>query len=257
MGIGDFLFGKKPSMETRQLPRWSPEQQKLMKKFAGWAGEDFGEPGEAYPGGSPYGSDISQLSLAGLESMFGADGLMQGAGGKLQDIIKGDPSDFEEYYQKSVYDPMMRQFEEDIIPGIGRQVGSAYWGSERLGQEEKAREDLMQSLVGSRAQMAYGARESALDRSLRAIGMTPEMISGYGMGAEIGARPGQWEYGEWQRQQDVPMRKMMMILQSLGLSPFETMGVGLPGQAGLLQGIAGGAGQAGGAYGIAKIMGLI
>lgn len=257
MGLTDFLFGEKPKMETQQLPRWSPEQQELMKKFAGWAGADAGEPGEAYPGESPYGGDVSQLSLAGLESMFGPEGLMAGAGEKMSDIIKGGPEDFEEYYQKSVYDPMMEQFEEDIIPGIRRGMAPAYWGTERLGMEEQAREDLMQSLVGSRAQMAYGARESALNRSLQAIGMTPQMMGTYAGGMEAGARPGTWEYSEWLRQEEDPMRKMQMILQALGLSPFETMAAGLPGQAGFLQSLAGGAGQAAGMYGTGKIMGLI
>lgn len=275
-----------------QQEAMTPAQQQALTSFLQY----WGQPqGGAYQGtlpGTGALSSLGQTSLAGLEQwvmtmagggggpempgQIGAPGVgqagMQPYQQYLMKTLGEGPEDFEDYFQKAVSDPMMRQYEEEILPGIRREMAPAYWSSERLGMEERSREDLMQALTGERARLAYGAWGAAKDRALDATGLGIQAELGMGglgqqqfgtqvgqalgfggLGLQSAMMPGQaalagltgadwWQqqtvggqqsqYAYWLYQQGVPYQQANMILSALGLEPYEPYAMIQPGQPG-------------------------
>jgi len=290
----EHLWGQPPQPVIGMQQTWTPEQMQALQGVLGQFGQ-FG--GAGYPGQLPgQGAlpSLGQTSLAGLEQWalmmaqggggvpqapgVGAQVTAPGAGPyqqSLQQMLQGGPGDFEEYYQKAVSEPMMRQYEEEILPGIRREMAPAYWGSERLGMEERSREDLMQQLTGKRAELAYGSWEAARNRALSAagLGIGAEQqqfqtqvgqalgfgglgMQQYGLQQQAAMMPGQamlqgltgadWQqqqtllgqqsgYAEWLRQQGIPYQQANVILSALGLEPYEPYAMIQPGMPGGVQ----------------------
>lgn len=301
--VDDLLFGTKPSAKILQAPRWDPSQIGLKEQLTDWL--QMGEMGRtkatAYPGAfAAQLSPLEQLSLAGLEEY--TRGIMTGEGPTrtttattgttemgtldpsarsfLETALTAGPEEFEEYFQKSIYEPAERTLFEKTMPQIKRAYApSGLWGSERVGTEQEAIESFLRSMGEQRATTAYAARESSLNRALEAAGMFPtgktttgetgveefdiaargDILSklltagGIPRGVEQTELVGQLQ--DWLRQEEEPQKRAAMILQLLGYPAYESAAVGLPGQAGLLQSLAQGAGQAAGMAGTMALMG--
>ena len=137
MAFLDFLFGKTQPAKTTQLPTMSPEQMNMLN---------------------------SMLSQMG--------GPMSQGMGNLSQILSGKPEAF-----KAFEAPAMRQFNEQIVPGLAERfsgMGSGAQGSSAFGQQlGAAGAGLSENLAGMRA----GLQQNALS----------QLMSMMGMG--IGARP--------------------------------------------------------------------
>jgi len=229
MAIGDFLFGSKPKTTTSSLETLTPEQKALFESYLTQLQQ------------TPSTSALQSTSLAGLEQYAtnlvggqGAGGAGGAAGSTLQDILTSGPADFEQYFQEAVYDPAIRQFQEETLPAISRKFApSGFYSSERLRADERSREDLIQSLTAARAQTGYEAYQSNIENQLAALGLTPE-IAGmdleqlgllYGIGAE------------GQNQQ------LALMLAALGIPMKENIVTQTAGSSGFFGGLAGGIGE--------------
>jgi len=282
MDIGGFLFGKEPEVKTGREDVWADWQKQLGERMGGemqelpWQATPYeGKlPGQTpIAGAQPYGgalpgsaslSSLEELSITGLEGMIGEGGLgrqvqesiasmldptgefnVPGAEKFTPEFGEGAPG-YEDWYQKTIYDPTMEQFEEETIPGIRAVYApSGYWSSERVGSEEQAREDVLEKLVRGRSEGAFRAAELGLGgfragterqataaqvmspklearrQALIAAGLLPGTVGAYGAATEVGAVPRgveegkiAGEYGEWQRRTGVEQGRTELGEQS-------------------------------------------
>ena len=256
----DFIFGKSPSAQFENLSLATPEQSKALKDLLAFltsAGQPEGFGGDLVAGLS----DLENTSLAALEE----NALSRGAGGTptqqlatttLEGILTAEPTDFQDFFKSSVQDPALKTFEEEILPGIGAKNAKNFFSSERLTQEDRAREDLQQNLNSERGKFAFATNESNQNRKLQALGLVDE-ITGAPIDQaikllEAGQVPRQIEqagltaeYGEFLRVQEEKARRIEQILSALNVEQRENIGVGVGGSSGLISDFLGGGGGAG------------
>lgn len=265
-GGGDALSGSKSSSETTPTVTMSPEQQALLKKLLAElsGGGPLTEKSTATPYTGSFAAPLSSLqntSLAALEQaamnqVSGGDPTIKAAAKAVQDATSGEPVDINSYFDASVANPTIKQFQDRIIPDLTKRFsGNAAWGSDRMLAERQATEDLGKTLASSRSTMSYQALSDAKNRALTAASFAPAIA---GAPTDIltktltaGAVPQQTvqtdlagQYAEFVRQQQGKTEKMNQILSALGLKPFENITTVTPGQPGFLQGAASGVGSA-------------
>lgn len=136
MAFMDFLFGS-PG-RTEQLSTITPQQSAFMQQLmGGLQGQQSGVPGMNY----------------------------------LQSLFSQDPSAFSEFEA-----PMMRQFNEQIVPGIAERFsgqGSGMRGSSALNQTlGQAGQRLSESLASQRANLRSGAMNQL--QNMMNLGMNPQ-----------------------------------------------------------------------------------
>ncbi len=237
MGILDTLFGESPSTETFDLSTLTPEQQRLFREtLVPFLGRPISEAGAAVPGMSA----LESTSLAGLEQLAkdlvsgqGAEGgLRRQATSAVGDILSQGPTDFEDFFQTTVRDPALRDFEEDVLPRIGREFGgNQFFGTERISADEAAREDLLESLTRARSDLAFRTRESDTQSRLQAaglssqIGTSGDLISLLG----AGALPRNIELQRLARED----KRVAQLLEALGLQAKENVVVASGGTEGI------------------------
>lgn len=280
--ITDTLFGSKPSSSVQTLPTFSPEQQKIFTDILA----PFLEGLDLDPSLLDT-SEAQATSLAGLEEralalatqptssqqvlaqIFG-EGVSPDFTGATQSGLNrfADPELFDELFKTGVTDPALREFNETILPGIGRRFSpSGFFGNERIKADERALEDLLQSLTGERArgfldtglQAALGLEESRrgdLDRSLQqAFGTTEARLRGVAAGGvegvDIGSLTQIIQSADFQRLNE--NQKIQIVLQALGLQSQENIATVTGGTQGLLSGFLG---TEAGAGGVASLLGL-
>lgn len=255
-GIKSFFGGSKkeePKVEERStLAPWQQELTGLVGPYFGGAIS----PGEAYPGQLPGTTPLTsyeQLSLEGLETLFGGEGLMAQVQSATAEAL--EPTGFEDYYETKVKRPALEEFREEILPGITRRHAPQFWGTERVRAEEAAYEDLIESLVGARAELAFGTEEAAKGRALSALGLMPGVTEAYRTFAQVGALPRmveeaglQAEYNEWLRRQQEMHDEYAELMAALGISTTQFISVpGTSATTGFLGAMAPGLGMALGA----------
>ena len=189
MGLGSFvssIFGGGEEAEATTQSTMNAEQRKILEKLLLPYFESVSPVGdyreEAYPGKLSTGmSNLEQMSLAALEERakgFAAGEktpLRQEGESALTRTLQADPTEWENFYQTNIQEPLLKEFEEDIYPRIGRKYApSGYWSGERARSEEDAVENLTDALTRGRFETGFAARESALERSLRGAQMVPE-----------------------------------------------------------------------------------
>lgn len=192
------LFGRRPRAETRTLETMTPEQQQfadlLRQNLGAAAGEDFslGDFGrfertpeqqmsldtlsrvsdEAANFGANF--DAIRSALGDVPNVFDQLGPTnidagQTESAELREVFAGGPTDFEDFFQTNIQDPMIQNFQEDVLPQISRRQGlSGFTTSGRVDQDRRATEALMESLTRSRSDLAFRTRESDQNRRLQA-----------------------------------------------------------------------------------------
>ena len=261
--ISDAIFGTKSEANTTQQPTMTAEQQKLLKSLV----DQFNAGGNPLEqtAATPYTgkltaptSGLQNLSLAALEqqamNLTGPDSVMTAAGDAVKRGASGTAANIDKYFTESVQDPLLKAFEERVLPDVTRRfAGSAAFGSDRKTAERQTTEDLMKTLTASRSDIAFKADEAAKNRQLTAAGIAPSLA---GAPTNIlssilaaGAIPQITEqadltaqYQEFLRQQQGQKDRLNQMLAALGLKPFENITTVTPGSAGLLQGLSSGAG---------------
>jgi len=238
MGLMDSLFGSESDID--KIEQWSPEQWELFRKFLMPSLKgDYLTSGPTMSG--MFGMDAWQEML-GRSEKYG-----EAAGGGFMDILNRSPEDINAYFQSSVYNPLMEQFTEETIPGISRKYApSGFYSSQRVQGEQKATEDLADTLANARSNMAYEALQAQLNRKLQAatgLGSLGESTVNQMLGL------GQFSAGLAGEEQRRKESRMQMMLSAMGLQPYGYAVT--PGTAGIIPSLIGAAGQGAG-YGLAS-----
>lgn len=264
MAVGDLLLGSAPSTKFAVKPTVTPEQaaaySQLLQQLS---------PGSA--SGTPYqgnlGAGLSSLettSLAGLEQMAmnAADpnSAYQQGTNALLGIINQGPEDINDYFTKNIEDPLIKDFNEKVLPGISRRFApSGFYSSDRLRSDDLARRDLGDSLTRARSDVSYKAYQDNMQNKLAALGLLPQSASAaqaaLQQALEAGATPrevealnNQLKYEEFVRQQSQGDDRIKALIAALGIPQFENIGVSKGGSSGLLGGVASGIGSFLGGY---------
>ncbi len=165
-----------------------------------------------------------QLSLAGLDEF-------------TRNLASAGITDRDEaFFSANVEEPLTDRFKEDILPGISRRFagGGGFYGSERIRADQAAVGELSESLTRGRTQFVTGQERFRSEQLLKALGLQGQLELG---GFQAGLAPQQ------------------LLAQLLGIPQQENIGFATPGTEGLLQGLSGAAGVAGGTYAGLKLAG--
>ena len=162
MSLRDSLFGTKG--EFKQTPTLTPEQQQLFSQLIGRLGGQGGQQGQMGQG----------LDL--ISQLFGGN----------------------QQFLEQMQAPALRQFQEQIVPGIAEQfsgAGSGAQGSSSFAQAlGGAGADLTERLAGQRAEMGAQAQQGGLQALMQMLGMAqqPQFANAYqpgqagGLGSLLG-----------------------------------------------------------------------
>jgi len=238
-GVGDFLFGESPSVETSAATsKQTPEQQALMKKLLSYYTDFAGESVEGYTG-----DRVAQLESAGVE------GELAGTLGTLNRFESGEfttPKYLEDYYQKSIEEPLMKRWKEEIMPTIGGEFETRglFMGSGRREAEIDSAEALMDTMGKGRADLYSQMEESGRAQQLQATTLKGNTLSDI-LGISAAQRGIEQQgfdvgYTDWLRTQPGTRPQDQILMQLLGLETMnEPTTVVDPGHSGLLQELAG------------------
>jgi len=233
MKLKDLIFGSKSQANISQHPTLTPEQQEALKALLAALGEP--DATEQLGSGLEFASleALSDLSRQ-LTTGQGVGATLQAANTALQRALDPRGEDFEQFFQDAVFRPMMQQFQEDILPTLSnRFAASGFHSSDRLRQEERATEDLLEALTGKRAELAFTARENALTRALQAAQLAPGVA-----GAPVEIQDLLNRAGARRRQE-----RLNALLQAIGVQGVENIATVTPGMPGAFQAILGGVGE--------------
>ncbi len=245
--IFGFLGGSKPSASTSPHATMSPEQQQALQALLQRLG---GGGVNQYPG--PTTTPGQDLSLGALEqqALHSVDPASQVAIAKtratLSDLQSESFNDPSKYFDSAIRDPAIKDFQERIMPGIGRRfAGNSIFGSDARTAERQATEDLTRGLSGERSKLEFQAKESNASRALGASQASTNLEHTVGgidsekfaqlmklFGAE--SIPFSQNYSEFTRQQGQNQTNIGDILAALGLKPFENITTTTPGTSGIL-----------------------
>ena len=91
----------------------------------------------------------------------------------LSDILSGKAQNFDAYFKAAVEDPMLRDYAQNIAPVISRgfAANNNYSSSDRQLADQRAQQDLLNSLTQARASTAYQAQNDAVTNALNAAGI--------------------------------------------------------------------------------------
>jgi len=218
-----FSAGSSTTTPT-QLPWWNQQQQNLfnwmIQQFGG--GEPSTYPGMLYtprtpeeqaffsfigqPSMDPVMARAMALSGGGADRGIGAlraaypsnsqDPLQQSARVSLltgMPAFTVDPAQREKYYETAFQNPAMREYEQRILPQTMEAAsGAGFHSSDTLQNMARAGVDVETALAAQRANLLWqditaerGARESAMERMLKALGVE-QSVGATLAGAEAG-----------------------------------------------------------------------
>ena len=249
--IKDTIFGTK-SEAQRFAPTslYTPEQQKLLKSLLEYYQPTVGAAAETYAG-----ERIAPLS----EAQVGALGRMSETSvapyqesldvlGRFESGEYARPQYLEDYYMKSIEEPLMKRWKEEIMPTIGGEFETRglFMGSGRREAEVKSAETLMDTLGRSRSDIYARMEDIGRGRQLEATQLKSKTLSDI-LGLEqtkfaAGEVPRGLEqagldvgYQDWLRTQPGTRPQDQILMQLLGLSTLhEPDTIVTPGTEGLL-----------------------
>lgn len=255
---GDFMFGKDSSANTSQYGTLTPEQQAALKKLLEGLGSGAG--GEAY--GGPLVADQNKVQGASLSAMeqYAMNSVGEGSAyGKsskaYEDIMNQKPQDLTDYFQKSIVDPAMQNFSQNIMPELTRRFkGNAGYGSDRIMQEGIAAGNTATGVASAMSEASRQAlSEQQRNKLAAAQGLTGTRsaqltdLLGIQQGGANARAQDQLSvtanYQEFQRQQAEKNQRIQQLLAALGIKGVENVTTVTPGQPGFLQGISSGIGS--------------
>lgn len=89
----------------------------------------------------------------------------------LSTLLSGEAQGIDEFFRESVRAPLLEDFQEEILPSISRRFSGNFFGSDRRKADQRAQEDLLDTLAKERASLAFQARRDALDRISQGLGI--------------------------------------------------------------------------------------
>lgn len=146
---------------------------------------------QAVTGASNFADYFSEPQTAGTP-------LFAETGAAAKDLLAGKTGaqplgaqDVEDYFQGAIYDPTMKAFKEDVIPGIAESfAGPGFFGSARSQEQSQAYQDVAERLGAQRTALEWDVlgrnqqiAESKAGRTLSTLG--PAMAYGQQPAQEI------------------------------------------------------------------------
>ena len=230
------LLGKAPSIDQRSLDLLDPAQRELLLQLTEFLGQPIEDAGAL--GGT------QQTSLEALEQLaLGAvsgEGAIGSAGGALEGILGRGPTDIDEFFDTTIRDPLIEDFNEILLPNIGKRFAGQFFGGERQEAERRGFEDLLGTLARERSRVSLEGRRQDDQSTISAAGAATDQSQGLLALLSTLFTAGGVEGGQQNE-------RIQQILQALGLSTKENVVTVDPGSSGLLSSFLGGGG--GGAIG--------
>lgn len=223
----------------KKVRNWNKEQRVLFRAFAPKIMEGLDKGGTNYPKSmfvpelpeeQAYFSKSTELAqqLADYRTRIG------------QPAYEINPETTEQFYQKGMRDPTLREWRDTTLPTIEEQYsGPGYWGSARADAVSKSLEDVNADLAAQRATLYYGdeqARRTSLESAMArdaqfgapAIAQEAEITGSAAQYARaIAQEEVMADMQRWLMGGEVDGQKadeynpfMALALSALGLSPF-------------------------------------
>ena len=231
--IKDLLFGEEVDPTVQTQTTLTPEQSDLQRQLIALLGQQLGGPRE-----SPFPS-LDHLSLAGLETLGASAQNPREQPEGLGDLFGGQG--FEGFFDTTVQQPLLEQFQSEILPGISRQFGgNAFFDSDRGAADSRAQDELLSTLTQERSRLGY---QAAIDQNRAGLDAYTAGLQGdQTQAALISALLG--GYGTLSNIQQTPQNNTIsQILAAIGTPSVEN--IGFPGYQ-----------QQGGLGDLARILGL-
>lgn len=248
--VTDTLFGTEAETDISPTEKLSPEQTRILKLLEGIIGGRAGE-GEAEL------QPAEALSLAALEqqsmNLVGGDTAGEFGEGAIRDVFSRDPQDFQDFFETTVRDPALRDFERDILPAISGKFATRFFGGERQEAQSRATEDLLRLLTEARSGLAFQTEQSQREQELGALGLLPG-IAGIDLSQILATLGGGRETRESLATDE--SRRISQALAFIGLPTEEIIATTTPGRQGTVQAALGSAGSTAGTLGAAKAFGV-
>lgn len=172
MGWLSDLFSPAKSQSVSTSSAKTEGQKKGLQQMLDLYLPTAGQGADIFPGArtSPF-STLQQSAISGAANFAPLFSTPQTAGAPLfpetGQAIKGvlsgqtgaapfSAQDTASYFDKAIYDPTMKGFREDVVPGISEAFsGPGFWGSARSQELSKASQDVNQWLGGQRAGLEW------------------------------------------------------------------------------------------------------
>ena len=150
--VADVLFGDEGDTDVRRLTTGTTEQSEGLQLLLSLL------TGAASSGAIDKSEDELISEILGIREQIPTDQLIGGIPeiqSAISGLLQGGPVfDIDQTFKDLVQDPLLRDFQETVIPELRRSFAPEFFGGERLQAEEKATEDLLQTLVQARAGLA-------------------------------------------------------------------------------------------------------
>jgi len=204
MGQGKGKGGGGTETEFEQLPNFTPEQLIAFNRFVTQFNANLGQgvpgfEGEFAPGineleqtgfdafQDPQGFDVFQQAVNKFNPEFTGD--LFGAG--VESIQQGsqgfDPNATNAFFDQSILNPAIRNFEKSLVPLAERFAGQNATSSGAFNQAlTESAGDLSTNLAATRANLLFNTQQAGLDRQLRGGG---QLLGAAGLASEL---PGQF-----------------------------------------------------------------
>lgn len=222
--LEDLIMGTTSEADVSSHPIKTQEQLKKLNDLMNMLFGDIGN----YQGGQPLSkeSQAYQDTISKLLPVFGD------AGSTIQNLLKGDATDFTQVYKDSVENPLLKDFKNNIMPSISRKYGGNFFGSDRQKADDTATKNLFDTLSSERSKFAFNSLEAAKNRQIGALNTIPGIAAGVGGLADVA------DFQSYRDNQDFAKRMQIInaLLSATGQQTIENIGVVTPGQSGALQG---------------------
>lgn len=231
-----------PGLEHETLSVLGIEQQQqleeLIRKLSGAAPRTF--EGDVNVGLT----ELSELSLAGLENraleLSDPNFESELSRKETETLLKlldfeGQQQGVNEFFDVNIRNPALESFREDVLPSIGRDFGGAdFFGSERKSTDQRAQEELIDSLIRSRSEINFRSAEASKNRAIQALGIssgretarTQEKLGIFGAGMEESAlaeRNISRQFEQFLAEAGLEDAQIKQLLQSLALPQIENI----------------------------------
>ena len=255
----EVIFGTDASTETQTLSTVTEEQREAIANITKRL-QDF-DPGTVTEG-EKFKFSPGDLSLEGLDQFIRGQGDRElGFGGRLGEIVGQGPQDISEAFKLQVQDPLLKTFEEEVLPGISRKFSGSgtFFSSERARADTAAQGELISTLGRERTRFVMEERARTDALALKGIGLgrqteqarfdtiSKTLLGSAGITTSRILGEGNLNLQKYIAENQAALAPLMGALQGLSIPQIENIISVFQAQPGLLQGIAGGFGQAAGA----------
>lgn len=260
-GIGDFLFGEDPKLDTKTTSTLTPTQQELLNKFL--IPYLKGTPLESVTGTPFKGARTAPLTvdeqlIQQLVSPLteSSNNTFSSLTDTLTSLLNPGVTDVSDVFKQTVANPLIDTFNEDVLPELGRRFASTDpFGSDKLNSLVSSADNLTDSLSRGLTQFTFDTDQAAKNRSIQAAqllqaipGLQTSALQGAGSIAALPRTIEQQgldvEFQEFLRTQVAERdKRIQQILAALGFQTQETIGAGLDGSDGFINSFLGGGGK--------------